>query len=60
VVNVAARLEAVAKPNQILVGQRTAQLAGQGFELRSLGPHQLTGRAAETEVFELGMDVSDA
>ena len=37
VVNVAARLEAVAKPNQVLVAERTHELAGAGFELRSLG-----------------------
>ncbi|GMV15521.1 MAG: adenylate/guanylate cyclase domain-containing protein [Myxococcales bacterium] len=59
VVNVAARLEAVAKPNQILVAERTAELAGDGFELRSLGPHQLTGRKTATTVYELGLDVTD-
>jgi class 3 adenylate cyclase len=60
VVNVAARLEAVAKPNQILVAERTAELAGDGFELRSLGAQQLTGRKTATTVFELCMDGDDA
>lgn len=59
VVNVAARLEAVAKPNQILVAQRTAELAGEHFELVSLGPHQLTGRKTATIVYEMRLDVAD-
>lgn len=60
VVNVAARLEAVAKPNQILVAERTEALAGAGFVLHSLGPHKLTGRKTETTVFELRLDGGDA
>jgi class 3 adenylate cyclase len=60
VVNVAARLEAVARPNQILVAERTAELAGEGFSLIALGPHQLTGRKRETGVFELALDGADA
>ena len=60
VVNVAARLEAVAKPNQVLVAQRTHELAGAGFELRSLGSQQLTGRKTATDVYELLLDVGDA
>jgi adenylate cyclase len=56
VVNVAARLEAIAKPNQILVAERSRELAGEGFQLISLGPHQLTGRTASTVVYELGLE----
>lgn len=59
VVNVAARLEAIANPNQILVAERTVELAGDEFELKALGPHQLTGRKAATAVFELRLDVAD-
>ncbi len=60
VVNVAARLEAVAKPDQVLVAERTHELAGDGFELRSLGSQQLTGRKTATAVYELLLDVGDA
>ena len=60
VVNVAARLEAVAKPNQVLVAERTVELAGEGFALRSLGPQRLTGRKTATKVYELQLDVGDA
>lgn len=56
IVNVAARLEAIAKPNQILCTERTAELGGEGFTLRSLGAQQLTGRKGTTTVLELRMD----
>lgn len=52
-VNVAARLEAIARPNQVLVGERTAELAGPGFPLRELGRRRVAGRAAEIGVYEL-------
>ena len=52
-VNVAARLEAIARPGQILVGERTAELVGSDFELRDLGRRKIAGRAAEVLVFEL-------
>ena len=53
VVNVAARLEAVAKPNQVLVGEATHALAGEAFDCRSLGKRNLTGRKHAVSVFEL-------
>jgi len=53
VVNVAARLEAIAAPNQVLVGAETELLGRESFELRSLGPRRLTGREKSVEVFEL-------
>jgi class 3 adenylate cyclase len=56
VVNVAARLEALAQPNQVLVAEATATLAGDAFELVSLGSRQLTGRANATAVFALATD----
>lgn len=52
-VNVAARLEAIAKPNQILLTRSTRDLAARDFEVAPLGAHRLTGRATDTEVFEL-------
>ncbi len=56
VVNVAARLEAIARPNQILLGQRTHELAADGFTFRDLGRHALTGRSEQTQVFELSFE----
>ena len=56
IVNVAARLEAIARPNQVLLGERTHELVGDAFELRDLGPHALTGRSEQTRVFELAFD----
>ncbi len=56
VVNVAARLEAIARPNQILLGERTKDLAGEGFLLEDLGAHELTGRKEATRVWALRLD----
>lgn len=53
IVNVAARLESIAQPNQVLVAERTQALAGDAFELKELGARRLTGRQAETKVYEL-------
>jgi len=53
VVNIAARLEAIAQPNQVLVAETTKRLAGDKFALRELGAHKLTGRKAETMVYAL-------
>ncbi len=53
VVNVAARLEAVAQPNQVLVTERTMELAGDDFEAELLGEQQLTGRSTATKVYQL-------
>jgi len=55
-VNVAARLEAIARPNQILIAEGTAERVEGEFPLRRLGAQSLAGRATETIVFEL--DVS--
>ncbi len=52
-VNVAARLEAIARPDQVLVGERTRELVGEEFRFRDLGSRRLAGRAAEVRVFEL-------
>lgn len=52
-VNVAARLETIAAPNQVLVGEATAALVGAEFELRLLGGRKLTGRQTEIKIYEL-------
>jgi class 3 adenylate cyclase len=53
VVNVAARLEAIAQPNQVLVAGATRELVGDAFSLQKLGERRLTGRKTETAVFAL-------
>ena len=53
VVNVAARLEAIAQPNQVLVGEATRDLVGEAFALTKLGDRKLTGRKTETAVYAL-------
>jgi class 3 adenylate cyclase len=55
VVNVAARLEAIAQPNQVLVAEATRDLAGDAFSLRKLGDRRLTGRKTETGVWEMDL-----
>jgi class 3 adenylate cyclase/predicted ATPase len=44
--NLAARLQGLAEPGQVVIGARTRELAGHLFELRDLGPQQLRGIAA--------------
>jgi adenylate cyclase len=53
VVNVAARLEAIAQPNQVLVAATTRELVGEAFALSKLGDRKLTGRKTETAVYAL-------
>ncbi|EYF06513.1 adenylate/guanylate cyclase domain-containing protein [Chondromyces apiculatus] len=53
VVNVAARLESIAQPNQVLVAEATQVLAGDAFPLRYLGEQSLTGRKGATRVYAL-------
>lgn len=53
VVNVAARLEALARPNQVLLADATQELANEGFEIQYLGEKAVTGRKAMTKVYEL-------
>lgn len=53
-VNVAARLESMAQPGQILVSAATREKLGQEAEvLRHLGERALHGRNATTQVFEV-------
>ena len=53
VVNVAARLEGLAAPNQVLVAEGTHGLATDRFELVSIGAKNLVGRSSSVHVFEL-------
>ncbi len=56
VVNVAARLEAIAQPNEVLVAGSTRDLVGEAFALRKLGLRKLTGRKTETAVYALEVE----
>ena len=53
VVNVAARLEGVARPGQTLLTASVAARAGGAFELRSLGEHPLRGKRKPVEIYEM-------
>jgi adenylate cyclase len=52
-VNVASRLESLAGPNQVLVGESTAKRASEGAPLRHVGERALLGRTEPTVVYEL-------
>lgn len=52
-VNVAARLEAIARPQQILISEQTARLAGEGFPLTPAGERTLAGQQEPLRLFEL-------
>lgn len=53
VVNLAARLEAIARPAQILVTDAVRQAAGDHFELVDADLHRLTGYAEPVHLWEL-------
>ena len=52
-VNVAARLEAMARPQQILTSEATRRAAGDAFEYVSLGSHRLAGKSEAVELYEV-------
>lgn len=52
-VNLASRLEAIAKPGQILVGPETARLLAAAFDLRDQGPLTLKGLPIPIRVGEV-------
>ncbi len=52
-VNVAARLEAIARPGQILMTRATMERLGDEFDADAMGTHQLTGRKQQSEIFTL-------
>ncbi len=54
VVNVASRVEGMARPGQTLCTAAVAALVGDAFLLISLGEHPLRGKQKPVEIFELG------
>jgi class 3 adenylate cyclase len=53
VVNVAARLESIARPSQVLVSAETRQAAGDGYTYIDLGPRPMAGRERPVHVYEV-------
>jgi class 3 adenylate cyclase len=53
VVNVAARLEAIARPMQILVSEETRSAAGDAFDFADIGDRVLSGRQDPVRLFEV-------
>src|SRR5579871_759994 len=51
--NLAARLQAMAEPNTVLVADDTRRLFGDLFECRDLGPHELKGIPRTTRVWQV-------
>jgi len=52
-VNVAARLESIARPGQILATEATRALCEDDFDFRDLGPRELTGRSEPVHLHEV-------
>ncbi len=55
-VNTAARLEGVARTGQIVIGPATAALVHTQVPLRAMGAHQLKGKGAGVELYEVPDD----
>ncbi|MEW6666810.1 MAG: adenylate/guanylate cyclase domain-containing protein [Thermodesulfobacteriota bacterium] len=52
-VNVASRLESIAQPNQILIGEETYRLVKDRFRIREVGRRKVKGRSSEISVYEV-------
>ena len=52
-VNTASRLESIASPNQILIGEETHRLLKDKFPIRSVGSRKVKGKKAEIMVYEV-------
>ncbi|MBA4379341.1 MAG: hypothetical protein C0393_01395, partial [Anaerolinea sp.] len=52
-VNVASRLEGLARPNRLLIGPQTCEAVKERFALRSLGPLEIRGRTVPVLVHEV-------
>jgi adenylate cyclase len=52
-VNVASRLESIAQPNQILIGEETFRLVKDRFNVREVGLRKVKGRSSQIMVYEV-------
>ena len=52
-VNIASRLESIARANQILIGEETYKLVRGKFRTKKVGPKKVKGKAKEVMVYEV-------
>ena len=52
-VNVASRLESLAKPNQIVIGEETFGLVKNKFKIQEIGTRKVKGKSSEVMVYEV-------
>ena len=52
-VNIASRLESIAQPNQILIGEETYRLVKGKFKIKEVGPRMVKGRSTPVMVYEV-------
>ena len=52
-VNIASRLESIAGPNHILIGEDTYRAVKGKFKIRKIGPKKVKGKSAEIMVYEV-------
>jgi adenylate cyclase len=52
-VNTASRLESIAQPNQIIIGEETCERVQGKFNIRSVGPRKVKGKTVELMVYEV-------
>ncbi|MFH1490695.1 MAG: adenylate/guanylate cyclase domain-containing protein, partial [Pseudomonadota bacterium] len=52
-VNIASRLESIAQPNQILIGEETYSLVKDKFNIGKVGHRKVKGKTAEIMVYEI-------
>ena len=52
-VNIASRLESMAKPNQIIIGEETFTLVKGKFKIQGIGTRKVKGKSSEIMVYEV-------
>ena len=52
-VNIASRLESIAQPNQILIGEETYRLVKGKFNVKRFGPQKVRGKRSEIVIYEV-------
>jgi class 3 adenylate cyclase len=52
-VNVASRLESLAQPNQIIIGEETYKHVKGKFKIRKIGPKKVKGSSKEIMAYEV-------
>ena len=52
-VNIASRLESIAKPNQIVIGEETFNLVKDKFKIQGIGTKKVKGKSSEIMVYEV-------